>query len=328
MTRKKAPARARAFGETDAVELFSRAFAARASGVVSLGIGDDAAVLRPVTEPLVWTVDASVEGTHFERAWLGLEDIGYRAFQAAASDLAAMGARPLGALSALELPKGFSKRDLAALVAGQARAARECGAPVVGGNVARSPRLALTTTLLGTARAPLRRDGARAGDELWLLGDVGLSGLGLALLRKRPRGAHRGAARVCVEAWRHPRALLAEGARLVGRASAAIDVSDGLAGDVANLSRASGVRCVVEAQAVERALAPELVEVARSLGRSPLDVALNGGEDYALLATGPSARRPRRARVIGRVERGRGAVLELPSGRTTALGPGFDHLKR
>jgi thiamine-monophosphate kinase len=328
MTGKKAPARAGAFGERDAVALFSRAFRARASGVASLGIGDDAAVLRVVTEPLVWTVDASVEGTHFERAWLGLEDIGYRAFHAAASDLAAMGARPLAALSGLELPKGFSKRELAALVAGQARAARECGAPIIGGNIARSPGLALTTTLLGTARSPLRREGARPADELWLLGDVGLAALGLELVRARPRATHRGAARACVEAWRRPRALIAEGARLVGRASAAMDVSDGLAGDVANLARASGVRIVVEAQALERALSPELVAVAPSLGRSALDAALRGGEDYALLATGPSARRPRRARVIGRVERGRGAVLELPSGRTTALGPGFDHLRR
>jgi thiamine-monophosphate kinase len=86
MTRK-ARSRARRFGEQEAVELFSRAFAARAPGVASVGIGDDAAVLRTVKEALVWTVDACVEGTHFERAWLGLEDIGYRSFQAAASDL-------------------------------------------------------------------------------------------------------------------------------------------------------------------------------------------------------------------------------------------------
>src|SRR5204862_6770710 len=136
-----------------------------------------------------------------------------RAFQAAASDLAAMGARPLAALSALELPKGFSKRELARLTTGQALAARECGAPVVGGNVARARRLAITTTLLGTARAPLRRDAARPGDELWLIGDVGLAALGLELLRKGSQRVGRGPGRACVEAWRRPRALLADGAR-------------------------------------------------------------------------------------------------------------------
>jgi thiamine-monophosphate kinase len=310
------------------VALFEHTFSARAAGVVSVGIGDDAAVLKRVGEPLVWTVDASVEGTHFERAWLELEDIGYRAFQAAASDLAAMGARPLAALSALELPKGFSKRELAALTQGQALAARECGAPIVGGNVARSPRLALTTTLLGTASEPLARDGARPGDQIWLVGQVGLSALGLELLRRRRRAARRGAEQACVVAWRRPRALIADGARLVGRARAAIDVSDGLAGDVASLARASGVRAVLEADRLEAALAPELVSVARALGRSPLEAALRGGEDYALVATGPAALRPRRASVIGRVERGEGAVLELASGRTSALHPGFDHLSR
>lgn len=328
MTRRRAPSRARAFDERDAVELFTRAFGARASGVASVGIGDDAAVLRAVTDPLVWTVDASVEGTHFEREWLGLKDIGYRAFQAAASDLAAMGARPLAALAALELPKGFSKRELAALTDGQAQAARECGAPLVGGNVARASRLAITTTLLGTARAPLARSGARPGDELWLLGDVGLAALGIALLCKRRGAVRRGPEAACVRAWRRPRALIAEGARLIGRATAAIDVSDGLAGDVTNLARASGVRAVIEAAALEKALPAELGVVAGALGRAPLEVALYGGEDYALVATGPATRRPRRAQLVGRVERGRGALLELPSGRTSALGPGFDHLKR
>jgi thiamine-monophosphate kinase len=327
MTRR-APRRPPPFGERDAVALFVRTFSARARGVASVGIGDDAAVLERVGDPLVWTVDASVEGTHFERGWLELEDIGYRAFQAAASDLAAMGARPLAALSALELPKAFSKRELEALTRGQAMAARECGAPIVGGNVARSARLALTTTLLGTARAPLGRDGARPGDELWLLGGVGLAALGLELLRKRSRMTRREAEQACVAAWRRPRALIADGARLVGRARAAIDVSDGLAGDVANLARASGVRAVLEAARLEAVLAPELVSVARRLGRSPLDAALHGGEDYALVATGPTARRPRRATVIGRVERGRGAVLELSTGRTSALRPGYDHLAR
>jgi thiamine-monophosphate kinase len=239
-----------------------------------------------------------------------------------------MGARPLAALSALELPKGFSKSELGALSRGQATAARECGAPIVGGNVARASRLALTTTLLGTAEKPLCRDGARPGDEIWLIGGVGLAALGLELLRKRPRAVRRGAEQACVLAWRRPRALIADGARLAGRARAAIDVSDGLAGDLAHLASASGVRAVIEASRLEVALSPELVLVARALGRLPLDAALHGGEDYALVATGPAARRPRRAKVIGRVERGQGAVLELPTGRTTALGPGFDHLGR
>lgn len=314
------------FGERDAVALFSRVFGPRAPGVAVLGIGDDAAVLEPVKEKLVWTVDACVEGSHFERSLLSLEDVGYRAFHAAASDLAAMGARPLAALSALELPPRFSRRDLAELTRGQALAARECGSVIVGGNVARATQLAVTTTLLGTARAPLERKGARPGDELWLVGDVGLAALGLTVLRASRRGPHRGAAALCVQAWRRPRALIAHGTRLVGRARAAQDVSDGLAGDVLTLARASKVRAVLDRRALFEALRPELIRLADSTRRSALDFALYGGEDYALIATGPAARRPSFARRLGRIERGTGAFLEDESGLRTPLRPGYDHL--
>jgi len=313
------------FGERDAVALFSRVFGRRVPGV-AVGIGDDAAVLEPVKEKLVWTVDACLEGSHFERSLLSLEDVGYRAFHAAASDLAAMGARPIAALSALELPRGFSRRDLAELTRGQALAARECGSPIVGGNVARAGRLGVTTTLLGTARAPIARKGARPGDELWLIGEVGLAALGLTVLRASRRGPHRGAAALCVRAWRRPRALIAQGPRLVGRARAAQDVSDGLAGDILTLARASRVRAVLELPALRAVLRPELVRLAGDTPRSALDFALYGGEDYAIVASGPAARRPSFARRLGRIERGTGALLEDESGQRTPLRPGYDHL--
>ena len=132
---------------------------------VGLGIGDDAAVLRAGgAEPWVVSVDASVEGVHFDLAYLDYADIGYRSFQAAASDLAAMGATPAGALSALILPKTMSADAIDALTAGQAAASREAGCPVIGGNVSRGRELSVTTTVLGRAQRPLTRAGARPGD--------------------------------------------------------------------------------------------------------------------------------------------------------------------
>jgi len=91
---------------------------------VTLGIGDDAAVLAPSTAPLVWTIDAAVEGVHFQSSWMSLEDVGWRSLMAAASDLAAMGASPRGVLSALVLPGSFGKAELESLARGQADAAR------------------------------------------------------------------------------------------------------------------------------------------------------------------------------------------------------------
>jgi thiamine-monophosphate kinase len=316
---------ARGFDEARAVALFARAFAQPGARGIQLGIGDDAAVLGPARERLVWTVDASVEGTHFERAWLTLEDVGFRAFQAAASDLAAMGARPLAALSALTLPRGFSARELARLAAGQAEAARACRCPVVGGNVARGNELSITTSVLGVARRPLLRDGARPGEDVWLVGEVGLAAAGLELLRrggKRPAGP---AAASAIATWRRPRALIARGKALAGLGGSAIDVSDGLALDVTRLARASGCRVVLEETALVRALPRSLVQLSTVLGRSALELALHGGEDYALVATGRAARRPTWARRIGRCERGHGGFLERPDGSRPALGGGFDH---
>jgi thiamine-monophosphate kinase len=318
---------ARTLREDEAIRLLAGRLGIRSGRGVRLGIGDDAALLGPVRGTLVWTVDSCLEGTHFERDLIALGHVAWKALNAAVSDLAAMGATPLGALSALELPPRFSRRELDAFARGQAAAARLLGCPIVGGNIARSEVLGVTTTVLGVAERPLRRDGARPGDEVWLAGDVGLAAAGFALLRAR--GGVRGrAAERAVEAWRRPRALLREGRSLVGRATAAIDVSDGLGGDVRHVAEASGVRIVLEEAALIRALPRELAEAARLAGRTPLELALSGGEDYALVATGPPAKRPRAARRIGRVTKGRGAVFERADGTMLALVRGFDHLSR
>ncbi|MFZ5889782.1 MAG: thiamine-phosphate kinase [Myxococcota bacterium] len=291
---------------------------------IEIGIGDDAAVLR-ADGRCVWTVDAQVEGVHFDRRWLSLEDIGYRSFQAAASDLAAMGARPLGALSSLALPRELSEPNLRRIVQGQARAARECGCPIIGGNLARAGELSLTTTLLGKVERPLLRSDAKAGDELWLVGDIGLAALGLFALSHGTRGS--ASVRHCVGVWRRPRALLREGALLVGRARAAIDISDGLAGDAGHLAAASGVQLTFDADELEATLSPHLLSSARELGLSALELAVRGGEDYALLCSGPAERRPRFARPIGHVGRGQGVWLER-AGRRKKLSGSFDHFAR
>ncbi|HEX6272149.1 MAG TPA: thiamine-phosphate kinase, partial [Polyangiaceae bacterium] len=207
-------------GEFEAIRLLAARLGTRHGRGVRLGIGDDAALLVAGRGMLVWTVDACLEGTHFERHLLELGDVAWKALNAATSDLAAMGARPLAALSALELPPRVSRLELDAFARGQARAARVLGCPVVGGNIAKGKRFNVTTTVLGVAEQPLRRDGARPGDEVWLIGDVGLAAAGLAILRGG-RSVRGRAVEHAVRAWRRPRALLREGAGLVGRATAA-----------------------------------------------------------------------------------------------------------
>ncbi|MCL2725077.1 MAG: thiamine-phosphate kinase [Polyangiaceae bacterium] len=254
---------------------------------VRVGIGDDAAVLDSFTGSLVWTVDAQVEGTHFRFDWASFYEVGFRSFMAAASDLAAMGADPVAALSSLVLTTAFDDAALGAFSAGQADAARDVGAPIVGGNLARGGEMSVTTTLLGRTARPVLRSGARAGDLVLLAGDVGLAGAGLLALRHH---VHDTQIASCIEAWRRPRARIDDGRMLAtfaqkGHAHAAIDISDGLARDAWHVAEASAVRIIFDAEHLVAHGGPRLRAAANVLGRDPLDLALYGGEDYALLAT-------------------------------------------
>jgi len=326
----QASRRRSASGEFELIAELARELAMPRARAVEVGIGDDAAILRVGKERIAVSVDDQVEGVHFDLRWLDPADVGYRALQAAASDLAAMGATPLGAVASLHVPRGFSAAKLRQLARGQAQAARELGCPVVGGNIARADVLSITTTVLGRVAKPLLRSTARPGDSLWIIGELGLSRAGLLLHQQRLKvpARLRAIAQRARQAWARPRALVAAGRKLHGRARAVIDVSDGLAGDVQHLANESRVKTVLEAARLARLVSPELSELGDLLGEPGATLAINGGEDYALLCAGPPARRPTRAKVVGRIERGRGSELELETGQRLALGSGFDHLRR
>jgi thiamine-monophosphate kinase len=288
-------------------------------GGIEVGIGDDAAVLALSGRRLVWTVDEQVEGTHFRRDLLSWHDLGWRSFMAAASDVAAMGADPWCALAALVLPDDVDDAALEQIALGQGAAAQAIEAPVVGGNLARGSTLSIATTLLGTCSRAILRGGAMPGDGLWMAGRVGLAAAGLrALLMRKGEMASLEAA---VHAWRTPRALVAEGRSMASVAHAAVDVSDGLACDVGHLAQASVVCAVLDEGAL---LADaDLASAAGALGASALDLALHGGEDYALVVASPAAIEG--FRCIGDVTQGRGVMLRGPSGQRPIEPRGFDH---
>jgi len=302
-----------------------------------LGIGDDAALIElpGASGRLVVSVDDQVEGTHFQSAWLTYEDLGARATMAAASDVAAMGGRTAFILGSIAAPPSLDDASLLGIARGQKRAADELGASVIGGNLTRSPVLAISTTVLGEVQGEgLRRAGARIGDQLWLSGPVGRAAVGLALLSGLEEeialeDSHAGrAARVCLAAWRRPLALQASGRACIAHAAtSAIDVSDGLAADAAHIAIASGLHIVVEAARLM--LDATLFAIAKRLHRDPLGLALAGGEDYAILATAglevdaiPGFVR------IGRCEAGEPAVsVEMPDGTRKPPPRGWDHFR-
>lgn len=300
--------------EASAIEYLQRLFAARADG--EIGIGDDAAVVPPASS-LVWTIDEQAENTHFRREWLSWRDVGFRSFVAAASDIAAMGGTPTHALSALALPKDFRDDDFVSIAEGQLEASRETGTRIVGGNMSRASEAHVTTTVIGKAARPILRSGAKIGDGVYVAGALGLAAAGLRALEIGNRSPETASA---VAAWRRPPILFDAAKAMSTYASAATDVSDGLARDLSHVAEASSVRIEIDRAALVAHAARFGVDVAaRALALDPLDLVLDGGEDYALLATSP--REIEGFFRLGSVIAGSGVVLDGKE-----IEPrGFDH---
>ena len=279
-------------GEFGLIARLTEELAARAD--VLLGVGDDAAVLDVgnAAEVVVVTCDAQVEGTHFRWGHATPEEIGRRALSVNVSDIAAMGAAPRFALISLLVPPTLDVAVLDGIYAGLRQAAADYGVAIVGGNVARlAERLVLDVTLLGMGKRGhvLRRDGARPGNVLLVTGTVGSAAAGLRLLED-----HELLARVAPEiaapllaAQRTPTARVAAGQWLAQHgATAALDISDGLAGDLAHLCAASKMGAVINDDALP--MRRETRIIAEIIGCAATDFALWGGEDYELLFTVPA----------------------------------------
>ncbi len=293
---------------------------------VLTGIGDDAAVLK--TRPghvLLATTDLLAEGIHFNLAWTTYRQLGYKAAMANLSDIAAMGGIPRFVLIALALTARQTPSDVDALYAGVAAACRHAGAAVVGGDTSASHTgLFLSVAVLGDAppRAVLRRSTARAGDHLYATGTLGDAQAGLDILRRR-RNTSRAVKTTRGPAYlikRHlmPTARLTEGQHLArGRlASAAMDLSDGLAGDVRHLCKESRVGCLIDTRQLP--LSRPLIAYARAGRRDPIAYALGGGDDYELLFTVPPANVPGVETLIRRR-----VLRATPIGHITPAGRGL-----
>jgi thiamine-monophosphate kinase len=256
------------------------------------GIGDDAAIVQPtVGHVLVATTDLVAEHVHFDLTYMTYRQVGYRAVIANLSDIAAMGGSPRYALVALAVGPNTTARDVTALYTGIAAACTAAETAVIGGDTSASTNgLIISIALLGEAKPGqiLRRGGARPGDVLYVTGTLGDSRAGLELLRARrhertilsPR-----ATRFLMRRHIAPTARLSEGQALSESqlATAAIDVSDGLAGDLRHICEENSVGALIDLRRLP--LSPALRAFARARHHKPFDYALSGGEDYELLFT-------------------------------------------
>ncbi len=319
--------------ESNEDRLIARHFKPIATHPGALGLIDDAATLKPPAgHDLVVTVDAIVGGVHFFPGDPA-DAIARKALRVNLSDLAAKGAKPAGFLLTLALPAKFSDAWLKAFARALGDDAKRYGCPLLGGDTVHTPGpLTVSVTAFGVlpAGTMVRRSGARAGDHVLVSGTIGDAALGLKLRRDR-NAARRWkfsqsqrshvARRYLVP---EPRNALAFAVRKY--ATAAMDVSDGLAGDLAKLCRASGVAAVVEAARVPLSTAGRAAWKAEP---GLLATILSGGDDYEIVCTvrpGKVAAFKAAARAvgvpvadIGRMVRGAGAAFRRPDGKALSF---------
>lgn len=264
-------------------DLIARHFT-RPSRSAVLGVGDDAALLRPAPGmELAVSADMLVAGTHFFPD-TDPEALGHKTLAVNLSDMAAMGATPRWALLSLALPNA-DEAWLSAFARGFLGLAEAHGVELVGGDTTRGP-LNLSVTILGEVEAgrALRRDAAKPGDDIWVSGELGGAALGLRHLRGEA-SLDPDAARACLLRLHRPQPRLALGRALVGVAHAAIDISDGLLADLGHILERSRVGAELHLPAIPAA--PALAGHAGCI----LDCALSGGDDYELCFTAPSSLR-------------------------------------
>ncbi|MEA2062061.1 MAG: thiamine-phosphate kinase [Gemmatimonadota bacterium] len=334
-------------GEFEIIEgIRARAEKVRHSESISLGIGDDCCLIAPAgDEQIAVSTDAFVEGVHFRFEYFDHFEAGARAMACALSDLAAMAAKPVGAVVSVAMPGNKSAAaDGAELARGLIETGERWGCPLIGGDLCLSPGpVVITVTVLGAVpngRAVLR-SGARPGDEIWVTGSPGDAAAVLACLEAslgNGQGDLPVPDRGLINSFKIPSPRLEQALLLAGSGglSAMIDISDGLAADLGHILDASGVGAHLESNKFP--ISGFFGSVAASGGLSPEHYFLYGGEDYELCLTAPPGALEGKGRLlekkhgtplarIGTITGTRGElVIEQQDGRVDKINrKGFDH---
>jgi thiamine-monophosphate kinase len=309
---------------------------------VKLGIGDDAAVLRPTPgRELIFTTDMLVEGKHFDFKTTTPWQLGAKAMAVNLSDCAAMGAVPKAAVVSVGVPGRFPVAKLEAFLEGLKGWAESYGAQIVGGDTVAGDKFVVNVALIGEVEKgrALRRSGARTGDAIFVTGTLGDSAAGLHALR-HPSKRNREMAPLLILRHLLPVPRFNVGRQLCIRrlASSAIDISDGLSSEINHLCEESSTGAEINEESLP--LSASLTQYCRANRLDPVPFALDGGEDYELLFTVPKSKVSSvwkklsvetgvAVRYIGRmVPKPKGVTLIRRRGERVPLkAKGFDHFK-
>jgi thiamine-monophosphate kinase len=278
---------------------------AKKSPFVRVGVGDDATVLRVGRgKEILVTTDFSIEGTHFRREWHPARSVGHRCLARGISDIAAMGGEPRAALLSLALPADLEHGWIDEFLTGLLALAKKYKLVLAGGDIAQAPQVAADIVVIGETSAgrALLRSGAKAGDSIYVTGELGTAAAVLQALRD---GRKISSAEMRKEAVRHffpePRVEVGRFLRQKQLATAAIDISDGLSTDLSHICQESGVGALLHEHSIPRSVwraGTGFQSSALNFHSSALHWALHGGDDYELLFTSPA-----RAKIPARIGR-------------------------
>ncbi|MFH1544946.1 MAG: thiamine-phosphate kinase [archaeon] len=287
---------------------------------VLLGQGDDAAIINAGKKEVLLTIDSLVEGSHFS-SWFSAKQIGMKAMEVNASDIAAMGGKPLYALASVTLTKNSSVEFVEELYKGIKAVGRKYWIDVIGGDFVKGNERSITIAMIGERRKGLRcrRSDARIGDYIMVSGSLGASTAGLNLFLKKIKGFNS-----VKKKHLEPKAQLKKALKIAPFANAMEDVSDGLASEVKNICSLSKCGAVIFAEKIP--VSKKTRKAAKKMRMNALDFALFGGEDFELVFTVNKKNLSKvKGIIVGKIIREKKIYLEEKGKKELLRRRGYDH---
>lgn len=326
-------------GELSLIKNIRQQFKKKSKSVI-VGIGDDAAVIRPADKDLVVTTDMMVEGVHFDPTFITPYQLGFKIVSVNVSDIYAMGGRPEYVLLNIAVNKDTTMTFVDRLFDGVKSAMNLYNIILIGGDLSSTNIMTLSATLIGYAKKCITRSGASIGDKIYVTGNLGDSACGLELLKriKRPVSLEKNSELRILNSkllefglsWklvgpllrRHLLPEARDPKRFIQHATAMIDISDGLLIDLSRLCDESKVGARIYIKNIP--LSSRLKKAASYLGISPIKLALSGGEDYELLFTAPPDKKVRGI-CIGEIIKSDRVIIDRTGKETNFTPEGFQH---
>lgn len=293
---------------------------------VLIGIGDDAAAIRPQKNNTLITSDMMMEGIHFDLSFTTFHQLGHKFLAVNISDIFAMGGNPKHFIVSLGVPPTLKVTDIKDLYSGIMKIAKQHNISLIGGDTCRSHKgLILSGTLLGSVKQAVTRRGAAVGDAIYVNAELGDSAMGLNLLQRRRR-------RVLQFSHSSPGLKLMKKHLMPGPAplknrsklTSMIDLSDGLLIDLSHICDESNVGAIIYKKKIP--LSKELKVMSKKSGLDPLHMALKGGEDYALLFTAPDNIKTSAFKIGEIIKKGR-YIIDENDVKTVFKPEGYEHFK-